>query len=186
MLPFGIGGFNVPQPGTEAVWVHVQVRGEARGVAANVTLADVAGAVVAETTELQLRAADPEALRRANAEAPADAFYRLVWRAAPAGWGERWTSETASWIVVATAGSASARTLAASLGHCTLTEPSGLATALTRAPTPAGVVFLWEARAYKDAAAGAHRAADEGLAVVQALRNRAPVPWWVTTRSNGC
>jgi NAD(P)-dependent dehydrogenase (short-subunit alcohol dehydrogenase family)/acyl carrier protein len=183
LLPFEIGGFDAPQPGVPAVWVHVRVRGEARGVEADVTLADVTGAVVADTTELRLRAADREALRRANAEAPADAFCQLSWRAAPLPEVVRRRAlEAESWIVVATAGSVTAATLARSLGRCALTEPSSLPAALTKVPTLAGVVFLCEPGVDKDAASAAHRAADEAIAVVHALRGRAPSRmWWVTT-----
>jgi polyketide synthase 12/epothilone polyketide synthase D len=129
-LPFEIGGFAVHQPGVESAWVHVQLRSgsDNAGVEADVTLANAAGAVVVEVTGLRLQRADREALRRVNVEAAAEAFYQLEWREVPlpdvpVGRLEGW------WVVVATAESAAAASLAARLENCLVTEPSGLRSA---------------------------------------------------------
>jgi acyl transferase domain-containing protein len=182
LLLFEIGSLAVHQPGAEAAWVHVQLRGGAgtAGVVADVTLADAAGAVVAQVTELRLQRADRDALRRGTAEAPPEAFYRLEWREAPLPEALPVRPE-GSWVVVAAPGSELAAMLTARLGQSVLTEPNGLAATLAAASSVAGVICLWESRA-EEVPAAALRVATEGLLVVQALQNRAPVRlWWATT-----
>nr|WRX36515.1 hypothetical protein [Cystobacterineae bacterium] len=178
-LPFELGSFTVHQPGVEAAWVHVRMQPGA-GVVADVTLSDAAGTVVAEVKALRFRQADREALRRANHEAPSEAFYRLEWRETLLAEVQAPRAE-GNWVVVAGAGSHLAAELVERLGRGVVIEPSGLTTALKAESAIAGVVCLWEGGAGEEAPVAAHRVAVEGLAVVQALQERAPVRlWWVT------
>ncbi len=182
LLPFEIGSLAVHVAGAKVAWVHARARqgAGAGGVVADVTLADASGTVLVEVTDLRLRPADREALRRVNGEPPIEAFYQLSWREAPLPAAAR-TQGDGIWVVVAAPASAAAAALEARLASCVVTEPAGLAATLAGATSVAGVVCLWEASAGEAPPATALRVATLGLAVVRALLDRAPVRlWWVT------
>ena len=85
LLPFAIEDFVHYETGVVASFVHVQLRGEAgsRGVAAELTLADLEGRVVAAVKALRVRPFDERSLRRGRSESLADAIFRLDWTDAP-------------------------------------------------------------------------------------------------------
>ena len=107
MLPFEMSQVAVYQPGAESAWVHLWLPPEQpeSGVSAEVTLADARGDLVAQVKGLRLQRANPEALHKAEGEAPTQPFLKLVWQPAPlAEPAER----PGSVVVVARAASAAA------------------------------------------------------------------------------
>jgi polyketide synthase 12/epothilone polyketide synthase D len=156
-------------------------QGAEGGKSSDFVVWDEAGAVVAEVEGFVTRRAPRELVIREVTAGRFDAFWRLDWSEAALPDSVA-AQPQGSWVVVAAAGSTAAATLAARLGHSTLTEPSGLGAALEEVSEAAGVVCLWEAAADERMPDAAQRLAAEGLSVVKAMQRHGRVRmWWVTT-----
>jgi acyl transferase domain-containing protein/acyl carrier protein len=184
-LPFAMDGVTVYQSGATRAMVHVRQKessADDKGFAADVTLTDGEGQVLAEVSGLHARPAEVEAVQRRGAQSVSEALYRVEWpvTALP-------TSESAlprgRWLVLADEGNAIGEALAEQLrrrgAECVCIHGAGLEQEL-----PAErVVCVWGIRGDEGTAKAALRVANEALEIAQTLarQSHASRLWWVTT-----
>ncbi|WP_437611746.1 SDR family NAD(P)-dependent oxidoreductase [Sorangium sp. So ce834] len=171
VLPVGVSGFRVWQPGATVAWAHARVQRAAEPgapvMSGDVALLDALGRPIAEVSGIRLKHADRAALRAAGSQAPLERLYRLSWMEAPQASGEQTPKER--WLVVtdgSAVGEALVERLRSSGATCVVvargpwhvtrdrgaagasrTFPEALDAALADEPAGAplqGVVVLWD------------------------------------------
>ncbi len=178
-LPFELGRFAVHLAAAPAALVHVRLEApKAEGVAADVSLMDGSGALVAEVGRLRLRRADLASFGRAGVAVVPDAFYRLEWPTADAPARAKSTNG-GRWVVALIDDRAASAGLADALRTSGASSEAVEVAKLEEGVAAENVICVWDAKGEGEASI---RAATEALAVVKALAKRKETPrlWWVT------
>jgi len=178
LLPLEVERFVVHLAGASSVWIHARLREsvDADGFRVDLILIDGEGNPVAEVSGMHTRRVDPLVLARDSTSVVPDASYRIAWQAAATIAGE--ASLAGQWAVISTGDVLHEQSLLADLvlrgARAELVGIPQLGACLAD-----HLVCVWSDAGDAEAAL---RAAQQGLAIVQALpeREKPPRLWWLT------